>query len=237
MTAWGHGYATEAGAAVLRWADEASASRWCCAPRPQRPVPRPGRRGSASPSSHRFEEFGAEQWFGVRHAGLMVTSAARPPPTRRDSYVVELAYAPYLPRMGGARPGPMDTDYAAAVADTEAWVAVDGRRGRRLLLLLVGEADAMLLENVAVLPSHHGPGVGRASLALAEGRAGRAGHSIRLYTHEIDGREPAALRADRLRRDTPGGRARIHAGLLREAARSRLGPSREWSLTPPPPTW
>ncbi len=102
----------------------------------------------------------------------------------RMAYVAVRAYAPYLPRMGGARPGPMDTDYAAAVADSEAWVAeldteVVG------LLLLVGEDDAMLLENVAVLPSHHGHGVGRALLALAEERAVAAGHSrIRLFTHE-----------------------------------------------------
>ena len=43
----------------------------------------------------------------------------------------------------------------------------------------------MLLENVAVLPSHHGTGVGRALLALAEERAVATGHPrIRLYTHE-----------------------------------------------------
>ena len=29
----------------------------------------------------------------------------------------------------------------------------------------------MLLDNVAVLPSHHGQGIGRALLTLAEGRA------------------------------------------------------------------
>lgn len=31
--------------------------------------------------------------------------------------VAEAAYAPYLPRMRGQRPGPMDTDYAAALTD------------------------------------------------------------------------------------------------------------------------
>ena len=98
--------------------------------------------------------------------------------------IAELAYSPYLPRMGGLRPVPMDTDYAAAVTDTEAWVAsVEGEVVG--FLLLVDERDAMLLENVAVLPSHHGQGVGRALLALAEDRALAAGRSrIRLYTHE-----------------------------------------------------
>lgn len=97
--------------------------------------------------------------------------------------VAEEAYSPYLARMGGLRPGPMDTDYAAAVTDSEAWVAsVDDEVVG--FLLLVEEHDGMLLENVAVLPSHHGQGVGRALLVLAEERARGAGHArIRLYTH------------------------------------------------------
>ena len=112
---------------------------------------------------------------------LRRASAADAP---RMAYVVEQAYTPYLPRMDGVRPGPMDTDYAAAVADTEAWVAMDGTEVVGLLLL-VAEDDGMLLENVAVLPSHHGRGVGRALLLLAEERAVAVGHSrIRLYTHE-----------------------------------------------------
>ena len=98
--------------------------------------------------------------------------------------VAELAYAPYLPRMGGLRPGPMDTDYRAAVDDCEAWVAsVDTRVAG--FLLLDAEDDGTLLENVAVLPSHQGRGVGRALLELAEARAVASGHArIRLYTHE-----------------------------------------------------
>ena len=37
--------------------------------------------------------------------------------------IAEASYGPYLERMGGLRPGPMDADYDAAVADAEAWVA------------------------------------------------------------------------------------------------------------------
>ena len=97
--------------------------------------------------------------------------------------VAEAAYSPYVERMGGLRPGPMDTDYAAAVAATEAWVAVDD--GAVVgFLLLVAEDDALLLENVAVLPSHRGRGIGRALLELAESRALALGlPRIRLYTH------------------------------------------------------
>jgi ribosomal protein S18 acetylase RimI-like enzyme len=98
--------------------------------------------------------------------------------------VAEAAYSPYLPRMGGQRPGPMDTDYRAAVTDAEGWVAeADGEVVG--FLILVGEDDGMLLEGVAVLPAHQGQGLGRALLVLAEGRAAAAGHTrIRLYTHE-----------------------------------------------------
>ena len=83
------------------------------------------------------------------------------------------------------RPGPLDADYAAAAAEagTEAWV-VERDGGVVAFLLLVEEDDALLLDNVAVLPAHHGRGVGRALLTLAEGRAVALGHRrIRLFTH------------------------------------------------------
>jgi ribosomal protein S18 acetylase RimI-like enzyme len=97
--------------------------------------------------------------------------------------VAEAAYAPYLDRMGGLRPGPMDTDYDAAVADTEAWVVeVDGAVAG--LVLLVEEEGRMLLENVAVLPRLHGRGLGRLLLEHAERRTLELGlDRIRLYTH------------------------------------------------------
>ena len=97
--------------------------------------------------------------------------------------IAAAAYSPYLERMQGLRPGPMDTDYAAAVADTEAWVALhDGDVVG--FVLLVGEVDHVLLENVAVLPEHHGRGFGRMLLELAEHRTAELGlDRVRLYTH------------------------------------------------------
>ena len=98
--------------------------------------------------------------------------------------IASAAYAPYLPRMGGQRPGPLDADYAAAVAECETWVAcLDGEAVG--FLVLAGDApDVLVLENVAVLPSHHGLGVGRALLELAEARATARGCTrIRLFTH------------------------------------------------------
>ena len=108
---------------------------------------------------------------------------ATPADAARMAYVAEAAYSPYLERMGGLRPGPMDTDYAAAVSGTEAWVAeLDGTVVG--FLLLVAEEDGLLLDNVAVLPTHHGQGIGRALLTLAEERAAALGRDrIRLYTH------------------------------------------------------
>lgn len=97
--------------------------------------------------------------------------------------IAEAAYSPYLERMDGLRPGPMDTDYASAVAETEAWVALldDDVVG---FVLLVEEADGVLLENVAVLPEHHGRGFGRALVEHAESRAHALGRTrITLYTH------------------------------------------------------
>jgi ribosomal protein S18 acetylase RimI-like enzyme len=108
---------------------------------------------------------------------------ALPADAPRMQYVAELAYAPYVERMAGVLPGPLRTDYAGAVADAEAWVAsVDGAVVG--FLLLVQEEDCLLLDNVAVLPSHHGRGIGRALLLLAEERAAASGRTrIRLYTH------------------------------------------------------
>ena len=98
--------------------------------------------------------------------------------------VAQHAYAPYVERMHGQRPGPMDVNYDELVAQAEAWVAeVEGEVVG--YLILVAESNGMLLENVAVLPTHQGSGVGRLLLTLAETQARAAGcDHIRLYTHE-----------------------------------------------------
>jgi ribosomal protein S18 acetylase RimI-like enzyme len=95
------------------------------------------------------------------------------------------AYAPYVERMGGQRPWPMDLDYETVVADTEAWVVEDD--GEVVgFLVLIAEEDGMLLDGIAVRPSHQGRGAGRALLMLADDRARAAGFDrIRLYTNEL----------------------------------------------------
>lgn len=78
----------------------------------------------------------------------------------------------------------MDTDYAAAIATDEVWVAAEDDQPVGLLVLKILN-DHLLLENVAVSPDWQGRGIGAELLALAEGRACAAGVTeVRLYTHE-----------------------------------------------------
>ncbi|MCF6379849.1 GNAT family N-acetyltransferase [Nocardioides KLBMP 9356] len=68
-SAWGHGYATEAAAAVLAWADTVLAEPVivCTQVANEPSLALAGRLGFTELA--RFEEFGAEQWFGVRPPG------------------------------------------------------------------------------------------------------------------------------------------------------------------------
>jgi ribosomal protein S18 acetylase RimI-like enzyme len=77
----------------------------------------------------------------------------------------------------------MDADYDAIVAQARAWVAeADGEVTG--LLVLEAHDDHLLIENVAVDPSHQHQGIGRALLAFAERRAVALGlNELRLYTH------------------------------------------------------
>jgi ribosomal protein S18 acetylase RimI-like enzyme len=102
--------------------------------------------------------------------------------TLRD--VVHAAYLHYIPRIGKP-PGPMLDDYAARIADGQAWVLEDA--GRVLGILVLEETpDGFLLDNIAVSPEGQGKGYGRALIEFAEAEARRRGFAeIRLYTHEM----------------------------------------------------
>ncbi len=68
-SAWGHGYATESCAAALDWADQAlpcEAVVLCTQTANERSVRLAAKLGFHE--RERFEEFSAEQWFGVRPA-------------------------------------------------------------------------------------------------------------------------------------------------------------------------
>jgi GNAT superfamily N-acetyltransferase len=54
------------------------------------------------------------------------------------------------------------------------------------LIVLLAEADHLLLDNVAVDPAAQGQGVGRALIGFAAAEARRRGYrEMRLYTHQM----------------------------------------------------
>jgi len=97
--------------------------------------------------------------------------------------VVQDAYRHYIPRIGKP-PGPMLDDYSARVSEGVVWVIDDGTTIVGVLVLLP-KPDHLLLDNIAVAPSHQGLGLGRRLLEFAEAEAVCQGYQeIRLYTHE-----------------------------------------------------
>ncbi|MGB7684838.1 MAG: GNAT family N-acetyltransferase [Solirubrobacterales bacterium] len=97
--------------------------------------------------------------------------------------LVNDAYRPYVERLG-MLPGPMTEDYEEVVRDRD--VTVVEREGEIVGAIVLGVTEeGFTIENVAVHPSHHGQGVGRALLEFAEAEALRSGFdSVHLYTHE-----------------------------------------------------
>lgn len=108
---------------------------------------------------------------------------ARPADRSAIEDTIREAYEIYIPRIGKP-PGPMLDDYAARIAAGETWVLDEN--GIVGVLVLVGQPDHLLLDNIAVAPAHQGHGYGRRLLAFAEGEARRRGYSrLRLYTHAL----------------------------------------------------
>ena len=97
--------------------------------------------------------------------------------------IIRDAYTPYISRIG-RKPGPMLDDYSALIRDGRIHVAdVDGRALG--LVVIIPQADAMLLDNVAVSPDSQGVGVGRRILEFVEQTAIDAGFGfVKLYTNE-----------------------------------------------------
>jgi ribosomal protein S18 acetylase RimI-like enzyme len=107
---------------------------------------------------------------------------ARPADLSDIERIVQEAYAHYVERMG-KRPGPMDDDYVARIAEHAVWVLE--REGVIAgVLVLLPQPDHLLLDNIAVARRHQGQGIGRRLMAFAAAEARRLGCSeIRLYTH------------------------------------------------------
>ena len=96
--------------------------------------------------------------------------------------VVDAAYSKYVARMD-RKPAPMLQDLRPRVQAGEVWVVGRPPVG---LICLTRAGDAVLVENVAVLPEAQGSGLGRKLLDFAEEQARRCGvRQLRLYTNEV----------------------------------------------------
>lgn len=115
----------------------------------------------------------------------VTTRRATPSDADALAEIASRAYLPYVERMGGLRPAPLDADYAASIARDVVWVAVQGEQIAGYVVI-VDEPGMTLLENVAVDPDRQGWGIGRPLIAIAEDHARTTGtHAVRLYTHEL----------------------------------------------------
>jgi GNAT superfamily N-acetyltransferase len=108
---------------------------------------------------------------------------ARPEEAEAIAALVQRAYVQYVPLLG-RRPAPMDDDFALRVAHAQAYVL---ERDGAIVALAVLEdrGDHLWIDNLAVEPTLHGCGTGRALLAFAEEEARRRGlRELRLLTNE-----------------------------------------------------
>src|SRR4051812_44953198 len=118
--------------------------------------------------------------------GHVVTGLIRPaaigdlPEIQR---IVHDAYVKYVAHIGRS-PAPMLDDYRRHILAHEVWVILNGS-DLTGILVLVPDADHLLLDNVAVDPRFHGKGIGRALIEFAEHEAARRGYNeMRLFTHQ-----------------------------------------------------
>ena len=88
--------------------------------------------------------------------------------------MLRAAYTHYIERIGRA-PGPMLDDYDQVVRDHRAYV-VEASADIIGVLVLMDKEDGIILDNVAILPSRQGEGLGRRLVEHAESEARRLGH-------------------------------------------------------------
>ncbi len=125
---------------------------------------------------------------------MMLAAQLRPAEADDSTWMTECAkaaYSQYISVMG-RRPAPMDADFARHIANGEAWIWLGAglqdepeRASERLgYAILLIDADCLLIENIAVLPSVQGQGEGRKLMAACEvwGRA-QGCKTAKLYTN------------------------------------------------------
>ncbi len=94
------------------------------------------------------------------------------------------AYARYVPAIG-RKPAPMTADFAAQIAAGIVYVATDENARFEGFVVFYAEQQHVLLENVAVMPSATGRGVGKSLIRFCEETSRQLGMSaVHLYTNE-----------------------------------------------------
>ena len=97
--------------------------------------------------------------------------------------IVDAAYSVYLERIGKPT-GPMLDDYPRLIEQGAVSVFAEPDGTVLAVIVLLPQADHLLLDNVAVRPERQGQGLGRRLVGFAESEARRLGYAeLRLYTH------------------------------------------------------
>ena len=121
----------------------------------------------------------------ARDSGDLTRSAfrlARPSDSAEIHRLNAAAYAKYADRMDQP-PAPVTHDYAPEVDAGCVWLTGQPAIG---LIVLIPVGDSLLIENVAVLPSAQGSGIGRQLMEFAEQRAAALGlKTLILYTNVV----------------------------------------------------
>lgn len=96
----------------------------------------------------------------------------------------EQAYACYVPLIG-QKPAPMIADFASQITAGVIYVATDVQGIFQGFIVFYAKENYIFLENVAVLPSSAGRGIGRALISFCENNARERGlNAVHLYTNE-----------------------------------------------------
>ena len=99
--------------------------------------------------------------------------------------IAQAAYSIYLNRMPD-KPFPMLDDYSEHIRRKRVYVLEDAGSIHGYVVLMTNDADALLLDNIAVHPDKQGAGHGNSLARFAEEQAKRRGYKrIYLYTNEV----------------------------------------------------
>jgi N-acetylglutamate synthase-like GNAT family acetyltransferase len=100
-------------------------------------------------------------------------------------HCAEQAYARYVPEIG-RKPAPMTADFTAQIAAGIVYVATDEDATFQGFVVFYAQEEHVLLENVAVLPSAAGRGVGKSLISFCESAGRQLGmNAVHLYTNEM----------------------------------------------------